>query len=208
LKYPGWRHPSDEWVRQAERLVALDGKLPAVLKGEAQPADAAERVALAELCWRWKERHAAAARLYVEAFRAAPKLADDPQEFHRSNAACAAALAGAGTGEGGTKLTPAERARWRKQALDWLKADLALRAKAAADGTAEVKARVRAILVRWQRDSDLAGIRDAAGPQRPARGGARRVRAPLGRCGGAPGENPRGGEAPEVTRGRAAASGP
>jgi serine/threonine protein kinase/Flp pilus assembly protein TadD len=42
-----WRRPSAAWVRDAERLLALDGKLEKVLKGEAQPADAAEQATLA-----------------------------------------------------------------------------------------------------------------------------------------------------------------
>jgi hypothetical protein len=37
-------------VKQCERLVALDEKLPAVLCGKAEPADAAERLALGQLC--------------------------------------------------------------------------------------------------------------------------------------------------------------
>ena len=31
---PGWRHPSARWVREAERLAALEVKLPAYLDGK------------------------------------------------------------------------------------------------------------------------------------------------------------------------------
>src|SRR5262249_38906349 len=41
-KEPGWRYPSEQWVRSAERLVELDERLPAVLRGKASPAGAAE----------------------------------------------------------------------------------------------------------------------------------------------------------------------
>jgi tetratricopeptide (TPR) repeat protein len=47
---PRWRGPSAEWVRDAEHLVALANKVPAVLEGKVQPADIAERLALAEMC--------------------------------------------------------------------------------------------------------------------------------------------------------------
>src|SRR5262249_33729675 len=35
-KTPGWRYPSAEWLRQAERLVELDSRLPALLRGDRQ----------------------------------------------------------------------------------------------------------------------------------------------------------------------------
>ena len=98
-RQPGWRYPSAQWVAEAERLAALAARLPAVLKGEDRPADAAERLAFAQMCYDTK-RHAAAARLWAEALAADPKLGDDRQARHRYNAACAAALAGCRAGEG------------------------------------------------------------------------------------------------------------
>jgi hypothetical protein len=53
-----------------------------------------------------------------------PKLAADLKWQRRYNAACAAALAAAGKGEDAAKLDEKECDRWRKQALDWLKAEL------------------------------------------------------------------------------------
>ena len=41
-KTPGWSYPSPAWIRQCERLVELEGKLPAVLKGDAEPVSAAD----------------------------------------------------------------------------------------------------------------------------------------------------------------------
>ena len=87
--------------RQAERLAALADRLPAVLAGTARPADAAERLAFAQMAYDAK-RHAAAARLWSEALAADPKLGDDREAQHRYNAACAAALAGCRPGEGRT----------------------------------------------------------------------------------------------------------
>jgi hypothetical protein len=75
------------------------------------------------------KRYAASARLYADAFAAEPKLAADLNAEHLYNAACSAALAAAGQGEDAAKLDDKEKARLRKQALAWLRADLALRTK-------------------------------------------------------------------------------
>jgi tetratricopeptide (TPR) repeat protein/serine/threonine protein kinase len=61
-KQPGWRYPSAQWVHHAEQLVALAAKLPKILEGKVEPADAAERVALARLCQHYRKQYAAAAR--------------------------------------------------------------------------------------------------------------------------------------------------
>jgi tetratricopeptide (TPR) repeat protein len=149
-------------LRQCEQWLKLDAKLPAFFKGDTKPADATEQLALATLCQQYKKRYAAAARFFAEAFAANAKLADDLQRQHRYNAACAAALAAAGKAEGAVELTDRERARLRCQALDWLQADLAAWTKVAAKDSAPAKAAVRRTLAHWQKDSDLAGLRDAA----------------------------------------------
>ena len=70
---PGWRYPSAPWVRQCERLLELDRRLPDFLAGKATPADAAERIELAQFCT-LKQRNRAALRYYQEAFAAQPGL--------------------------------------------------------------------------------------------------------------------------------------
>jgi tetratricopeptide (TPR) repeat protein len=123
---PRWPYPSEQWVKQCERLVELDAKLPQVLKGEVEPADVAERLGLAELCQLpCKSLYAAAARFYAGAFAEQPKVADDLQAQHRYNASCAATLAGCGQGKDADQSDDKERARLRRQALEWLRADLA-----------------------------------------------------------------------------------
>jgi tetratricopeptide (TPR) repeat protein len=124
-KNPRWPYPSAQWVRDCERLVQIDDKLPAILNGQKQPADTAERLALAQLCQMpCKKRNASALRFYQQAFDEKPKLADGLEAQHRYGAACAAALAGCGQGVDADKLDVKERARLRQQALDWLRADL------------------------------------------------------------------------------------
>ena len=161
-KEPLWFDPPGERVRQAERLVELDAKLPAVLCGEAHPVNANEGLELAQFCHTYKQLYGAAARLWEEAFVAKPELAGALQSGYRYDAACSAALAGCGQGEDASSLDDAARARWRRQALDWLRADLVRWTKRLEDGTAPVRAEVRKTLGHWRNDPDLAGLRDKA----------------------------------------------
>ena len=160
-KKPGWAYNSAAWVRQAESLAALEDRLPAFLKGQDQPRDAAERLGLIRVC-RAKKFSAAAARLSADAFAADPKLAENLRAGHRYNAACSASLAAAGQGEDAAKPDDEERSRLRKQALDWLRADLTLRARQLETGKPADRDAVQQALRYWQKDPDLAGIRDAA----------------------------------------------
>ena len=160
-KRPGWPYPSAEWVRQAENMAAMESKLPAFLGGELQPKDATERLGLAGVC-QAKKLHVTAMQLCAEAFAADAKLADDLKAGHRYDAACFAVRAAAGQVENPAKLDNKERTRLRQQALDWLRADLALRRKQLETGKPADRATAQQALCHWQEDTDLAGIRDAA----------------------------------------------
>jgi tetratricopeptide (TPR) repeat protein len=145
--------------RRCEDLLALEARLPAVLRGADRPASAAERLRFADVC-RAKKRYADAARLYEKAFADQPQLPDHLQAAYRYNAARAAALAGCGQGKGGDKLSTQERARWRRQARAWLQAALAVWAGMLDGGTAADRTRVKARLTHWQADPDLARVRE------------------------------------------------
>jgi serine/threonine-protein kinase len=69
-------------------------------------------------------------------------------------------LAGAGKRENKPALDEPDKARWRKQALDWLKDDLAFWSEQAKTSKPEAKALVSQKLQWWKADTDLAGIRD------------------------------------------------
>jgi tetratricopeptide (TPR) repeat protein len=153
-----WHYPSGAWVQEAEQLVAQEVKLHAYQKGEYQPQGNADRLALVAAC-QGKMFYLAAARLCADAFAADPKVAADLQAQHRYNAACFAALAAAGEGKDAEQLDENERVHWRKQALDWLRADLALWAKRLDGGTAGDRAAVAKMLRHWQQDTDFAGVR-------------------------------------------------
>jgi tetratricopeptide (TPR) repeat protein len=148
----GYGRSTQRQVQEAQRLAGLDAKLAAVLRGAAPPADGAGRAELADFALRHTDRPDAAARLYREAFTADPELAGDLTTQHRYNAACAAVrTAAAGP--------PADRAAWRRQALDWLTADLARWADPARKPGKRSPSQV---LKHWQGDPDLAGVRDEA----------------------------------------------
>ena len=129
-----------------------------------------ERLGLAGVC-QGKKLHHTAAGLYAAAFAADPKLADDLKAAHRYNAACYAALAAAGQGEDAAKLDDKEKTRLRKQALDWLRADLALRTKQLESGKPADRAEVQQTMRHWQQ-----GHRPGRHPRRGRPGQAPRGR--------------------------------
>jgi tetratricopeptide (TPR) repeat protein len=176
--------PSTIWVshvlrREAEVMILPN--LDAFLKGNCQPQDNDERLALLGIC-QSQGRFGTAARLYADAFAADPGLADsltrecvgravelyvanhDPAAAFnvacRYHAARCAAVAGCGLGENRDKLSEAQRTRWRKQAKEWLEADLPIwTAKLNTDSPVE-RNLARRILTSWLADPGLAGIRE------------------------------------------------
>ena len=154
----------DVWIchllrREAEDLILSN--LSEFLQGNYQPRSNDERLALLGIC-QFRGLHAAAARLYADAFAADPKLADDMNSRIRFGAACSASLAGSATITGTTDPGEAERRRWRKQALDWLRADLDSLARHALGTEPSNRELVKRILMNWQIEPALAMLRDPA----------------------------------------------
>jgi len=167
-KDPHWQYPSAQWVQECERAVELDAKLPRILKGEAEPTDVEERLALAQLCQLpCKSLNAAAVRFYRDAFAARPQLADDLEAQPRYDAACAASLAGCGQGKDAGDLNEKQRAVLRQQALDWLRADLAAYRRLLEKEADKAGPAVRERMQHWQQDKDFAGVRGDALAQLP-----------------------------------------
>jgi tetratricopeptide (TPR) repeat protein len=159
-------NPQANWARvklpRLEHLAALEARLPALRKGEFRPTSNADRLALASLC-ESRKLYRTCAEQYAAVFAADARLADDLKAAHRYKAACAAALAGCGKGEDAAKLDDREKARLRGQALSWLRADLARWTKELAAVKPPDRRQVAEIMRHWQQDSDLAGLREAAG---------------------------------------------
>ena len=164
--------------REAEAMILPN--LPAFLRGEYEPQDNDERLALVGIC-QSQGRYQAAARLYAAAFTADPDLADtlttecryrstrEEPDYGRIEsvntearylAARCAALAGFGLGRDTDGLSRPDRARWRKQARAWLQGDLALWGTSLDGGSEQDLSLARRMLTHWQVEPDLAGIRD------------------------------------------------
>ncbi len=148
---PGPIHPTSTPGNYEARVLAL-------LSGEEKPADNAERLLVAQLCYDMG-RYAGAARFWDEALALDHKLGDGRTAQHRYNAACAAALAGCGLGKDNPKPDQAARGVLRAKARGWLSEELAAWAKIA-DSMADAIS-VAPILEHWKLDLDLAGVRDA-----------------------------------------------
>jgi serine/threonine-protein kinase len=155
-KRGNWQHDSGAWVRECERLIEREKNLLAVLAGSSEPAGASERIEWARLCVQTR-RYAGAVRLFGEAFEADGKRANDVEAGHRYLAAAAAAVAGVGQGRDGGNLSDEARADLRRQALDWLKADLA------AWRSHRKESQRTQTLRHWRANKALAGVRDAEG---------------------------------------------
>jgi eukaryotic-like serine/threonine-protein kinase len=151
----------DQWLwhvlrREAEALIFPN--TAAFLEGKYEPRDNIERLALLGVC-RFKNRTCTSARLYADAFAADPKLADDARSSHRYHAACAAAQAGCGRGTD-AEVEPMERARWRRPAREWLRADLTALVARVDTSPGAGRGDVHKALIHWREDPDLACVRD------------------------------------------------
>jgi tetratricopeptide (TPR) repeat protein len=141
-----------EQMKRCEWMLAIDGRLPALLQEKERPD---EQLEMARSCRDYWPK--AAVGLYAAAFASRPALADDLETRDRYYAACAAARAAAGEGPDGARLGGLERAGLRRQALAWLQADLELRTRLFKGG----KSVDWAVWI-WQTDTALCSVRDPA----------------------------------------------
>ena len=148
-------------ITRVERLSAVRDKLPAYRDGRYKPSASEEHFGLAD--WHYiKKLYRTAVGLYAGAFAADPRTVDDVNLNPRYSAACCAALASASQGEDAVGLDEAGRADLRRQALNWLRADLTLRTRLVESGTPTDRAAALQYLLQWPADVDLAAVRDAA----------------------------------------------
>jgi eukaryotic-like serine/threonine-protein kinase len=144
---------------RAEKLIALEPRLPIVMKGGEAPANAEEAASFARLAFA-RDQPEAAARLWTAAFSASPDLAADLVAMNRFQAARAATRAGTEGVRENAEFGAESRAKWRRQAVEWLRADLAASTAIVNSGTSPQRAGVARRLSRWQVDPTLASIRD------------------------------------------------
>ena len=115
----------DAAVRETELMARAAERLPAVLEGRDRPVDGTECLVFAQMCQLpCCKQYAAAGRFFDDAFAQQPDLAEDLKQRHRYNAARFAARVGCSQCADAAGLDDNERARLRRRALDWLRADL------------------------------------------------------------------------------------
>jgi hypothetical protein len=118
------------------------------------------------LDWVWvvfahQGRYATAARWFAEAFRADPSLLSGLPTRCRYSAACAAARAGCGPGRDTAELDEETRAAFRRQALDWLRAELKARHRLLEQEPEKAGPTVALDLRAWLGDDHFDGVREA-----------------------------------------------
>src|SRR5258707_527727 len=87
------------------------------------------------------------------------RLADDMQQQHRYNAACAGARAASGKGAEAVRLEAKEQTRLRNEGCDWLQADLAAHTRLL-EKNPDAAVKIIDDMQHWLRDADLASLRD------------------------------------------------
>ena len=149
-RIPNWPYPSEQWLKDATELVALDQRLTFLASAKSQPATANEALVLSQFALQWKHQPLVAVEMFEQASRREPALANGKWNQHRSRAIRAAAQVQRGNDE-------TARNRCRQSALTWMRADLAGWEKTT-DGN-ELKA-IRAEIDRRLADADLQLLRE------------------------------------------------
>ncbi len=155
-----WQQPSAHWVSELERLVELARRLPQVAEEPTviKPQELGE---FAQVCY-YQRQFGQAAMFWQRALAAEPSATSPTASIQRYNAACAAALAGCGRGLDAPPLDGAARAGWRRQAIEWLQAELAAHKANLSAADAPQRTAIAKTLAHWQGDRDLAGLREDA----------------------------------------------
>jgi hypothetical protein len=162
---------------RTEIYLRLEPRLPAVLRGEEKPKDAAETMLYARMC-KGLHRYAASVRFAEEAFAEDPSLIKKP-DGGGIYAAASAVLGGCGPGKDDPPLDEEVWARLRGRTLKWLREDLAESKTLLEKGLdldpgsqgrslskADALSRLRRSLENRKTSRDLRGVRD---PERLAK---------------------------------------
>jgi hypothetical protein len=145
----------------AERMKAHESQLMELLDGSYKPKSALELVDFARLC-ALRQHFSTSCRLWGEAFKTNPRLADDIRAGLRYQAARAAAQAAHIQQEGDTTSGTDRPEQLRTQALAWLNADLAAHTRILDSGVLRDRATLPRRLGQWRVDPALAYLHDDA----------------------------------------------
>ncbi|MGP0067204.1 MAG: tetratricopeptide repeat protein [Isosphaeraceae bacterium] len=156
------RWHSAAWVAHIERMAARTRPLPISPASSIRPKDPMESLDLALICSEQK-RFVASARYWGWALEADPALGDDRRFQYWFSAACTAAMAAAGKGQGEARPDATSSAGLRRLALRWLKVDLKIWTQMLASGSPQARNLVLRAMRQWRKDTDLITVRDAEG---------------------------------------------
>jgi serine/threonine-protein kinase len=147
-------------LQLTQKFRRLDGKLSAVLEGTARPGSVLEAGDLIQLCY-LKGKYLDAYRLSKRYFAEYPGLeATRGDAWFRFNAACFAAQAACGKGDGAVRLSPEEKVALRADALRWLQAEMTELKRLRDTGLPLKQVEVTSALQEWLTDAALAGVRE------------------------------------------------
>jgi tetratricopeptide (TPR) repeat protein len=146
--------PTGRAIANTEKLQQLEALFPAFVQGQAQ-ALPEWRENLEQLC-HCRGYGAMAARLYQSAPVAPARVS-----LRRFAAALGALRAGCGLGPDGAALSEPQRVLWRRQALDWLRQELAAR-KACWPSDSKARQEFEQQTRRWHYHLGLAPVRGEA----------------------------------------------
>jgi serine/threonine protein kinase/tetratricopeptide (TPR) repeat protein len=147
-----------DWIDSAisltERIATLGPRLPRIVHSASRRA-----ASYAGAC---SDRRffAASASLWSAAFAVDPALLENSDEDYRYKAACSAAMAGCGQGKDDPPPDETVKAKLRRQAIEWLRAELAARMKRLEGSKPEDRADLVWSVRRWKDNGNLAGVRD------------------------------------------------
>ncbi len=156
------RESASDNLKRCDRLMDVERKWNAFVKGGAMPSNWSDQIALAEMCRSFKRDHGAAARFYEAAFKDRdPQFRVDIGRI-RFDAARSALLAAADKGVEPGKGEAADPSKLRRQALGLLHAELNRYKNALSGRRLETRLDIRNQLTQWRQDGALASIREAA----------------------------------------------
>jgi tetratricopeptide (TPR) repeat protein/WD40 repeat protein len=161
-----WNYQSEQWLKSAKQLAKLDE----ILAGKTQLGTVQELMQLARAASHLLHRYAATSQLFVDTLKQHPDWSDYFTDRPPFYAASTASMAAAGKGDG-ADLSPEQRARWRKQALIWLREECAYWAAYSASGEEDkLKVTDKNLTTLLEKDDWFAGVREekilAALPER------------------------------------------
>jgi eukaryotic-like serine/threonine-protein kinase len=157
----------DYWIyhilrREAESMILPN--LQAFLRGDYQPRNNDERLALLGIC-QANNLYQKSLGLYSGAFAEDPHLINDSDADFRFLAASAAAMS-ASTDHSAADGTDAKRNQWIKQALEWLREDLDRKIKSLNWSDLVACNDLKYQLTRWRYEPAIAALREPADLQR------------------------------------------